>query len=391
MRVLYSFPHTLGRAGIAETALQQILGLDRLGVVIVLFCGSLGGLTLPPTIEVHETMVIAGRRVPHRAIGVQRAYSYHDWLTARWLAANHAGIDVVHAWPRGCLHTLNIARRVGVPSLRESPNPHTASVMRASAASAAAAGVALPADHSHASNRAVLAMEEQEYAIATAVLVPSDYALGEFVAEGFAESHLLQHRYGVDIRRFPERRATRMPTDRPFRAIFVGRGDPTKGLHVALAAWRIASLSNAELLIAGRIQPDYARGLLGDLSLPGVRALGFVTDVTSLFAEADVLVLPSWTEGSALVIMEAEASGCVPLVSTASGPIGIDGLDFLEHPVGDAAQLARQLTELASDPARLAELSRHGTSRRGFLSWDTAAEVLRECYLSVIDGSTQSS
>lgn len=390
MRVLYSFPHTLGRAGIAETALQQLLGLDRLGVEVVLFCGSLGGLTLPPTITVHETMVIAGRRIPHRAVGVQRAYSYHDWRTARWLAAHHLEIDVVHAWPRGCLRTLTVARSQGVPGLRESPNPHTASVMRASAEASASAGVGLPRDHSHASNQRVLAMEEKEYAMATAVLVPSDYARGEFLLEGFDESHLLQHRYGFDIRRFPERPAGAPPTDRPFRAVFVGRGDPTKGLHIALEAWRIAALDTAELLIAGRLQPDYEAVLQTGLSLPGVRTLGFVTDVASLFTEADVLVLPSWTEGSALVIMEAEASGCVPLVSTASGPIGTAGEDFLEHPVGDAAALAAQLTELATNPDRLSALSRHGTSRREFLSWDSAAQSLRDCYSTVIEATPES-
>ena len=390
MRVLYSFPHTLGRAGIAETALQQLLGLDRLGVEVVLFCGSLGGLALPPTITVHETMVIADRRVPHRAIGVQRAYAYHDWRTSRWLAAHHLEIDLVHAWPRGCLRTLTIARRERIPGLRESPNPHTASVMRASAEAASSAGVDLPRDHSHAANQRVLAMEEREYGIATVVLVPSDYARGEFLLEGFDESRLMQHRYGFDIRRFPERAAGAPAADRPFRAVFVGRGDPTKGLHIALEAWRIAALDEAELLIAGRLQPDYEAVLQAGLSLPGVRSLGFVTDVASLFAEADVLVLPSWTEGSALVIMEAEASGCVPLVSTASGPIGTAGQDFLEHPVGNAAALAAQLTELAANPTALSALSRHGTSRREFLSWDRAAESLRDCYLAVIDASPES-
>jgi glycosyltransferase involved in cell wall biosynthesis len=232
-------------------------------------------------------------------------------------------------------------------------------------------------------------MEEEEYAMATAVLVPSDYARGEFLREGFDESHLIQHRYGFDIRRFPER-PSEAPADRPFRAVFVGRGDPTKGLHIALEAWRIAALDTAELLIAGRLQPDYEAVLRTGLSLPGVRALGFVTDVASLFADADVLVLPSWTEGSALVIMEAEASGCVPLVSTASGPIGTAGEDFLEHPVGDAAALAAQLTELATQPARLSALSRHGTSRREFLSWDRAAESLRDCYSAVIDAASES-
>jgi D-inositol-3-phosphate glycosyltransferase len=386
-RVLYSFPHPLDRPGIAQTALQQVLGLERLGLDITLMCTSVGSVILPTRLAVYQTMVVAGRRVPHRAIGVQRAYDYHDYRVARWLNRNGRQVDLLHAWPRGCLRSLSAARSAGIAALRESPNPHTASVMRASAAAAADAGVPLPREHSHAANPRVLAREQAEYRAATAVLVPSDYALREFIAEGFPADRLLQHRYGCDLRRFPAR--TSRASSRPFRAVFVGRGDPTKGLHVALQAWQLADLPTAEFLIAGEILPDYASALSERLALPGVRAVGFIDDVPRFLAEADVLILPSWTEGSALVTIEAQASGCVPLVSAASGALGRAGVDFLVHPVGAAEVLAAQLRELADDPARLAALSAHATSRRDFLSWDTAAQSLLHCYRSAIAMAAQ--
>ena len=379
LRLLYSFPHPLNRPGIAETALRQVLGLERLGVRVTLFVASAGTLDLPNTIDLHQTMVVAGRRVPHRAIGVQRAYSLHDYRVAAWLRRHPDDFDVVHAWPRGCLRTLNSARALGIPALRESPNAHTASGLRASAQAADSVGVALPPNHSHAANPSVLARELQEYEAASAVLVPSPYAYAEFVGEGYPAERLLQHRYGCDLDRFPPREVGSRPA-RPFRAVFVGRGDPTKGLHVALDAWAAAALPGAEFFIAGSILPDYERYLADRLTAPGVRTLGFVTDVPALFADADVLLLPSWTEGSALVIMEAQASGCVPLVSTASGALGVPGLDYLEHPVGAVDVLAGQLRELATDPARLASLSARGVERRPFLSWDSAAERLLACY-----------
>lgn len=381
-RVLYSFPHPLDRPGIAQTALQQVLGLERLGLDITLMCTSVGSVTLPSRLTVHQTMVIAGRRIPHRAIGVQRAYDYHDYRVARWLKKYGPQVDLLHAWPRGCLRSLGTARAAGIAALRESPNPHTASVMRASVEAAADAGVPLPPEHSHAANPLVLAREEAEYRAATAVLVPSDYARAEFVAEGFPAARLLQHRYGCDLRRFPARAPG--PSKRPFRAVFLGRGDPTKGLHVALEAWKLAALPAAEFLIAGEILPAYERALSEWLVLPGVRTVGFIRDVSAFLLDADVLILPSWTEGSALVTIEAQASGCVPLVSEASGALGRSGVDFLEHPVGAADVVAAQLRELASDPARLAGLSAQVTSRREFLSWDTAAQSLLRCYRSAV-------
>ncbi|GAB3133744.1 hypothetical protein GCM10027057_07630 [Marisediminicola antarctica] len=385
IRVAYSFPHPLGRPGIAETALQQILGLERLGVSLTLFCTSLGGVDLPESVVVHETMVFAGRRVPHRAIGVQRAYDFHDARVAHWLRANHERVDIVHAWPRGCLRTLQEAALLHKPAVRESPNPHTASVMRASAAAESHAGVSLPRNHSHAHDERVLKKEIAEYDAATAVLVPSDYARREFIAEGFDPSRLLQHRYGCDLGRFPARREPpRVGEKHPFRAVFVGRGDPTKGLHVALDAWRRAAIDDGELLVAGTILPGYRRALVAGLESPGVRELGFVTDIARVLAESDVLILPSWTEGSALVTLEAQASGCVPLVSEASGPIGVAGIDHLEQRVGDVDELAAQLAELAVDPQRLGEMSARGTQQRDFLSWDRAAEALVGCYRRAI-------
>ena len=379
LRILYSFPHPLNRPGIAETALRQVLGLERLGARLTLFVASVGTIHLPETIALHQTMVVAGQRVPHRAIGVQRAYGLHDYRVAAWLRRHPDDFDVVHAWPRGCLRTLNTARALGVPALRESPNAHTASGLRASAQAADSVGVALPANHSHAANPEVLARELREYDAASAVLVPSPYAYAEFVREGYPAERLLQHRYGCDLGRFPPRRPG-SGAGRPFRAVFVGRGDPTKGLHVALDAWAAADLPGAEFLIAGSILPDYGRYLADRLRAPGVRTLGFVTDIPGLFANADVLVLPSWTEGSALVILEAQASGCVPLVSASSGALGVPGLDYLEHPVGAVDVLAGQLRELASDRSRLEQLSARGTQRRPFLSWDAAAQTLLGCY-----------
>lgn len=384
MRVLYSFPHPLDRPGIAETALRQLLGLERQGMAVTLFCTSLGAVSLPGRIRLHQTMVLAGRRVPHRAIGVQRAYELHDYRVAAWLSRHRAEVDVVHAWPRACLRTLNAARALGVPALRESPSPHTASAFRAAADAARSVGVTLPRSHSHAANAGVLARELLEYDAAAAVLVPSPYACAEFVNEGFPAERLLQHRYGCDVRRFPARVPGSRPSDRPFTAVFVGRGDPAKGLHIALDAWVAADLDGAQFLIAGNILPDYERYLTDRLRAPGVGVLGFVRDIPALLAEADVLILPSWTEGSALVIMEAQASGCVPLVSDASGALGLPGVDFLEHPVGSVGVLAAQLGELAADRQRLSVLSERGTARREFLSWDTAAQSLVQCYRTAI-------
>lgn len=383
MHVLYSFPHVLDRPGIAVTALNQILGMSRLGVKIILFCAYVGKAELPASVEVHETLAIGGQRIPHRALGVQRAYNLHDLLVARWLSAQAGRVDIVHAWPRGCVRTLRAARKAGIVALRESPNPHTASVMRASLEASGNAGVSLPAAHSHASNEAVLKTELVEYSEATHVLVPSDYAHQEFIREGFPDHKMLQHRYGCDLSKFSERLAV-PSVGAPLRVAFVGRGDPTKGLHIALRAWEQASLVDASLTIAGRMEPSYAKSLERLLQLPGVNVAGFVSDIPSLLAKTDILLLPTWTEGSALVTYEAQASGCIPMVSSASGAFGRPGTDFLVHQVGAVDELAAQLARASDDRAWLQRLSLECTRNRGKFSWDEAAVSLRNCYAQAL-------
>ncbi|WP_113717147.1 glycosyltransferase family 4 protein [Arthrobacter dokdonensis] len=382
-RLLYSFPHVLDRPGIANTALNQVTSLARLGVPITLFCASVGNATLPSTVTVHETLSLKGNRIPHRAIGVQRAYSYHDWVVSKWLAKNATSIDLVHAWPRGCLRTLMTARTFGIPGLREAPNPHTASAFRENAAAAADAGTIVSKQDSHAALRGVLRRETAEFDAAKYILVPSDYCRNEFIGEGIAREKLLQHRYGCDIAIFDNPRPD-SKEDKTFRAVFVGSGGPRKGLHVALAAWKQASLQDASLVVAGTLDSEYARSLHDYLQMDTVEHIGFVADVAGLMAQSDVLMLPSWTEGSALVTFEAQASGCVPLVSVASGALGLPGRDYLSHSVGDSDSLAQQLAELATNRGRLAELSQHCISQRDNLTWDQAAARLLDCYETAV-------
>src|SRR5215218_282401 len=82
LRVLYSFPHPLGDPGIGTTAINQIRGLAEAGHDVTVYATSLAR-PLPSSVKVECTMTIAGRRVPHRAVGLDRAYRHHDRVVSR--------------------------------------------------------------------------------------------------------------------------------------------------------------------------------------------------------------------------------------------------------------------------------------------------------------------
>jgi hypothetical protein len=80
---------------------------------------------LPGAVQVATTLTLAGKRVPHRAIGRRRTYRYHDRRVAKALRDLAGRIDVVHCWPRATAETAAAARRTGVVSVREAPqHPH---------------------------------------------------------------------------------------------------------------------------------------------------------------------------------------------------------------------------------------------------------------------------
>jgi glycosyltransferase involved in cell wall biosynthesis len=378
LTILYSFANPLGSSGIGVTAIEQIRGLQQLGHRCIVYCTS--AEVRPPGVEVVETLVLGGVRVPHRALGVERAWQIHDRLVARALRRRSGEIDVVHAWPQSCLKTFAAAAAVGVPSFREVPNTHTANAMEVVARAADELGVDLPKGHSHRSDSGRLARELDEYEAADWLLVPSDHVASTFLERGTPPGKLARHRYGCDLERFH-------PPDPPrtaggsTRFLFVGRAEPRKGLHFVADVWSEATGgSDARLTIAGRFVPGYDQRVRSLVEDSRVEYVEFSNRVDDLMREADVLVLPSLEEGSALVTYEAQATGCALVVSDATGALCQPGVHGLVHPAGAGVELGEDLARLAHDDDLLRSLQANALQDRSRLSWLEAARSLADHY-----------
>src|SRR2546423_14185332 len=104
MHVLYSFPDVVGKPGIGVAALHNVRGLAGEGGGVTLVCSSLGaGSEIEGARAVATTLELAGRRIPHRVLGIDRAYRYHDRRAATVLERLAGDVDVVHTWPRAVL------------------------------------------------------------------------------------------------------------------------------------------------------------------------------------------------------------------------------------------------------------------------------------------------
>ena len=104
----------------------------------------------------------------------------------------------------------------------------------------------------------------------------------------------------------------------------------------------------------------------------------------SLYASADVLVLPSREEGMPTVVLEAMASG-LPIIMTEVGGArqlvhnGNNGL--IVAPIGSPGALAAALSRVLKEKHRLPEWGESSVRRAALFSWDRTAEQ----YLSLAE------
>jgi glycosyltransferase involved in cell wall biosynthesis len=149
----------------------------------------------------------------------------------------------------------------------------------------------------------------------------------------------------------------------------VARLQPEKGVANFLkAAARVsAACPAARFLVVGDgpLREELLR-LADRLGLrERVRFLGHRADARELVGLLDVLVVPSLTEGTPLIVLEAMAAG-VPLVASAVGGVTDQvrhGKEGLLIPPGDATALGDALLELLQDPDRAHRLGEAGRRR----------------------------
>lgn len=172
---------------------------------------------------------------------------------------------------------------------------------------------------------------------------------------------------------------------------------PTKGQDIFLralaeAAWHVPHLC---AVLAGDTRVDQSedfllnlRHLAASLSLADrVQFPGFVDDMPSLYAIADVVVLPSLEEPFGRVLIEAMALR-KPVVATWGGGVPEvveDGKTGLLVPPGDATALAEAIVHLASDPELRQTLGEKGRRRvESHFSIDRTVCLLQDLYDAIL-------
>jgi glycosyltransferase involved in cell wall biosynthesis len=169
--------------------------------------------------------------------------------------------------------------------------------------------------------------------------------------------------------------------------VAAGRLSPEKGFGVLVEAagsiLRDDPTAGIVLFGEGVLRQGLERqvaelGLADRFILPGFR-----TDLESLISAADVVVLPSFTEGLPNVALEASAAG-VPVVATAVGgtpEVVTDGETGFLVPPGDSAALAGKVSLLLQNGAMRRRMGQAGRMRmREQFTFEAQAEMYLDLF-----------
>lgn len=254
-------------------------------------------------------------------------------------------------------------------------------------------GVPFADDRHPALNRFVLGCERRAAGYTDSIATNADVIASDYLDRGIGSPDQYTTIYsGIELDTFEDvAPAADLPGSRP-RVVMIGRLTDGKGFDVLLdAAERLADRDVSFCLVGeGPLYDDLAgeieaRGLADSVFLTGFR-----DDIPSVLAASDVLVLPSFREGTPRVITEAMASG-LPVIATNIAGIPeqvADGESGYLIPTGDPDALADRLGTLLESPELRTEMGNRGRQRVQKFSADRMLSELDSLYQRVLSTSS---
>ncbi len=171
---------------------------------------------------------------------------------------------------------------------------------------------------------------------------------------------------GIDCRPYSVVPTVQSTPDRALQLVYIGRIAREKGLYETMQGLRLAHELgvDARLIVAGSgpEEPRLRRYAQALGIAPRVCFVGPIsgTDKVKLLFGADVMVLPSYSEGLPYALLEAMAAG-IPVIATPVGAIPdvvSDGIHGYLVPPRDGKAIAGALAMLSSDREKIAWMSR---------------------------------
>lgn len=227
-----------------------------------------------------------------------------------------------------------------------------------------------------------------EFLEADWIQIPSRFVARTFVENGIPESKLLLAPFGTDIHRFTPR--TQADRKNKFRVICPSGVNLRKGARILVEAWSKLGWKDAELHWVGQPGADtshlFRTTPQGIVWHPHMNHEG----LAALYRSCDVLVLPSFEEGFARVLVEGAASGLALVATPNSGveefftPGNPEG--WLIGP-GSREALCEALVQAKQEPEKTFQKGvKAATRARSGFTWEDYGVRVRNNFKKVLGG-----
>lgn len=173
--------------------------------------------------------------------------------------------------------------------------------------------------------------------------------------------------------------------------LFVGRIEQAKGAHLLVDAF-MRDHHGLKLVIAGGSTGEETyEAWLREASDECVVFAGYRygEQLQALFDNARLFVLPSYTEGLPLVLLEALASGCTVVYSDVPESVEVVGGLGLVFARGDAADLASKMGAALASPQGGKPDPREVESKLWGYDWDAVVDGYEDAYRSAAVGEIE--
>jgi phosphatidylinositol alpha 1,6-mannosyltransferase len=221
------------------------------------------------------------------------------------------------------------------------------------------------------------------------IYVPSMPILDELWSQGFRRLQHLPH--GVDpsifnpgFRSFAWRESHGIPADKKL-LLFAGRLVWEKDLRTLAAMYARMIRERSDIVLALAGDGPIRKEL--EALMPGAVFLGQLDgqELSHAYASSDLFVFPSTTETFGNVIIEAMASGAVPVCAREGGAAGVvqHGVTGLLAVPRDPVDLAAAAAYLLDNPARREAMALQGLEFARRQSWHNIFQRMIESYREV--------
>lgn len=308
-------------------------------------------------------------------------------LEGLYLATMRRG-DMAYLWPAASLGLYRRLHALGIPIAMEMIN--CAERCRQSILRDAYARRGLPVPEDPRGPEAI-AEQDAMFAMADVIFAPSPWVERSLLEAGVPQHKIARTHFGWDPRTFsvPRRTSGSEPDVPTF--LCVAHQSVRKGSLDLLEAWT-RKRAAARLVLVGAVNPEIAVEFAELTRRADVELVDYSSDLAPFYARADVYIMPSYEEGSPIVVYFALAAG-LAVVGTPASTSGLveHGVQGLVCAPGDVEELAAAIDRMALD-SDFRQAARRAAEERGQeVVWERSVAERVEVFERIARVRTRSS